>query len=451
MNQEGHIMHAWARDLWPINRSLTGEGVRETLAYLKKLLPGLSINEIATGTSVYDWTVPEEWHCRDAYLITPKGEKICSYQENNLQLMGYSEPVNLKLPLEKLKGHLYTDKSQPESIPYVTSYYSRRWGFCLSQKDYESLDDGEYHVVVDSDIFPGVLNYAELLIPGKSDKEILLSTYICHPSLANNELSGPVMVASLGQWLLKNQEGLRYSYRLVFVPETIGAISYISQNEETLKEKVVGGYVVTCVGDDRTYSLVHSPYGDTVSDRIAKRVLVESGKSFESYPYSKGGSDERQYCSANVRLPMASICRSLYGYYPEYHTSADDLDNVVTPSGLQGAFDVYRKCLQYFEDLEEPPRGTKRALRVGCPRLICKGEPQLGKRGLYDFRPKGAEDDRFLLLKIIAYCDGSNTPSDIANILNADAAQCQDFIDVLHEHGLVSYIGPGLGESIDEV
>jgi aminopeptidase-like protein len=434
-------MHHWARALWRFNRSLTGEGNRRTLQFLRSQLSNLNIRGIPSGAKVFDWCVPQEWACREGFIVTPTGNKICNFAQNNLHLVGYSVPVNRVMPLQELRRYLHYLPSQPRFIPYVTSYYDRNWGFCLTFDEYKLLPDGDYHVFIDSEHFDGEMIYADMLIQGSCDSEILLSTYFCHPSMANNELSGPVLVTMLGRWLLENQKRLKYSYRLVYVPETVGAIAYLSQNHEHLSKSVIAGYQVTCVGDDRAYSYVSSPYGDTISDEVARSVLSEVSPDYKAYSYLDRGSDERQYCSPNLRLPIASICRSKYGTYPEYHTSADDLINVVTPQGLQGAFDVYIRCIERIENKEWSETSKNRALRSGCPLMQIIGEPQLGRRGLYHEMGHGHNPySSREIINIIAYCDGSNDAKDIAAITGIDESRCLTILSQLASHKLVAYV-----------
>ena len=253
---EGEFMHGLARRLFPICRSLTGNGVRETFSILQECLPTLELTEVSSGTAAFDWTVPDEWNIRSAYVLGPDGKKVIDFSGNNLHVVGYSVPVNKIIPLAELQSHLHSIPELPDAIPYVTSYYHRTWGFCLAHQQRESLVDGDYRVVIDSTLASGSLTYGELIIPGATNKEVLISTYVCHPSMANNELSGPVVATQLAMWLLQ-QKNLRYTYRFVFVPETIGSIVYISRNLDVLKANVQAGFNVSCVGDDRAYSYLH--------------------------------------------------------------------------------------------------------------------------------------------------------------------------------------------------
>lgn len=418
----GPDMHALAAELFPICRSITGNGVRSTLAILADHIP-LEIHEVPSGTKVFDWTVPKEWNIRDAYLLDPAGEKVVDFRDHNLHVVNYSVPVDTVLPLAELDEHLHSLPDLPDAIPYVTSYYVERWGFCLPHEQRARLQDGDYRAVVDSTLEDGSLTYAELVIPGQTDSEVLLSTYVCHPSMANNELSGPVVTTTLAQWLASAPR--RYTYRIVFVPETIGSITYLSRNLEHLKENVVAGFNITCIGDDRAYSYLPSRHGDTIADRIALEVLESSHPEFVRYSYLDRGSDERQYCSPGVDLPIASVMRSKYREYPEYHTSLDDL-SLVTPSGLQGGFDVLRRCIQQLEDTE-------------YYRATCFAEPQLGKWGLYPTvgkRDVGNFSRR--VLDVLAYADGRRSSADLCRAINVDEKEITPILDVLVEKGLLS-------------
>lgn len=418
----GEDMYGWAAELFPFCRSLTGPGVRQTLDYLGGLIPGLRRHTVPSGTQVFDWTVPDEWTIRDAYIADADGHRVVDFRAQNLHVMGYSAPVDRVMDLTELQDHLYSDPEQPDSIPYVTSYYKRNWGFCLSHRQRQSLLPGPYRVVVDADLQPGVMDYADLLIPGQDSREILLSTYICHPSMANNELSGPVLAAALARWLASAPR--RFSYRLVFVPETLGAIAYLSQNLATMKQNTIAGFMLTCVGDDRAWSYLPSRQGDTLADRTARHVLRHSIGAFDTYSFLQRGSDERQYCWPGIDLPVCSVMRSKYGTYPEYHSSHDDL-SLISASGLSKSFDLHRRMLSIIE-----------ANRLW--RTTSYGEPQLGKRGLY---PAISTKDSYLeaqkMVDVLAYADGSLDLIALAEAVEMDALAAAAIFDKMAAAGLV--------------
>ena len=423
----GSEIHEFARELWPINRSITGEGVRETLKKISHHLPTLDIKSVPSGTKVFDWEIPNEWYINEAYIIMPNGKKICNFSENNLYLVGYSIPFRGKVTLKELKNHLHTLPSQPNAIPYITSYYQERWGFCLTQEQFDSLEDGIYEVCIDTKLFDGVLNFAELLIKGKSNKEVFLSTYICHPSMANNELSGPSVLTFLAKWLLGIREP-EYSYRIVFVPETIGSITYLSLNYKEMKSKVIAGFNVSCVGDDRMYSFLPTRSGNTTSDVVAKHALKWVDSNYQTYTWLDRGSDERQYCSPGIDLPIASIMRTKYGQYPEYHTSLDDLENVVTPGGLEGGYTVLKKAIEVIE--------KNKIYKV---KVLC--EPQMGKRGLYPTLSSKKSDKKVkLMMDLISLCDGENSLLNIADELCVPIWDLYEIVDNLLKHDLLEDI-----------
>ena len=422
----GLEMHRWATDLFPICRSLTGDGVRQTLAYIGRLVPELTLHEVPSGTKAFDWTVPDEWNIRGAYLEDERGFRVVDFANSNLHVVGYSTPVDEWMTLAELQPHLHSLPEQPDAIPYITSYYARRWGFCLSHARRENLRDGRYRVVIDSTLRPGSLTYGEVLLPGREEREILLSTYICHPSMANNELSGPVVTTALARWLASLPDR-RFSYRIVFVPETIGAIVYISRHLDDLRRKTIAGYVITCIGDERAYSLLRSRAGNTLADRAAKLVLKRHAPDHVDYSYLDRGSDERQYCSPGVDLPVASIMRTRYQSYPEYHTSLDDL-TLVTPLGLAGGFDAVRKTLELIEH--------NRVYRAVNP---C--EPQLGKRGLYPtLSTIGSGNTVRAMTNVLAYADGSRDLVDIADLIGIGAGEAVETAEKLAAAGLLEVL-----------
>jgi len=423
----GEELHNFARRLWPINRSLTGDGNRVTLSIIKKIIPEMNIFEVPSNTKVFDWEIPNEWQVNDAYIITPSGKKICNFKHNNLHLLGYSIPIKKKIMLNELQQHLYSLPEQPTAIPYVTSYYEKRWGFCLSEQERKSLESGCYEVFIDSRLFKGSLTYGEFLVKGDTDKEIFLSTYICHPSMANNEISGMTVSTFLARWIASKSKN-RFSYRFIFVPETIGSIAYLSKNKNELKSKVYAGFNVSCVGDDRNYSFLPSRSGSTISDKIAKHVLRSITQDYVSYTWLDRGSDERQYCAPGIDLPIASILRTKYGQYPEYHTSLDNLENVVTPKGLEGGYWALRRALELIE--------KNRIYKI---KVLC--EPQLSKRGL---RPtlstKKITDDTRVMSNFISLCDGKHSLLDIAEKINIPAWDLYELVEKLISHDLISPI-----------
>jgi len=406
----GQMMYSWIRDLFPLNRSITGPDTRATLRYLQELLPGMTLHEVPTGTPAFDWSVPEEWSVRDAYILDESGRRVIDWRKHNLHLVGYSVPVNKEVTLEELQSHLHSLPEDPDAIPYVTSFYSRTWGFCLTHREREVLPPGRYRVVIDSQLSEGSLSYGEILLPGESEEEVLLSTYVCHPSLANNELSGPAVTAALGRWLLASSNR-RLSYRIIFVPETIGAIVYLSRNLQDMRNRTIAGYVVTCVGDDRCYSLLTSRRGNTLADRVARYVLREHAGAFREYSFLERGSDERQYCSPGIDLPVASVMRSKYRCYPEYHTSRDNLE-LVTPEGLFGAFEALRRCLWTLEENR-------------CYRATCLGEPQMSKRGLYPTTSKiGSASSVRAYMDLLAYADGETDLLALSECIGRPFREC---------------------------
>ncbi len=419
----GHSIYEMVKRLFPICRSITGNGVRQTLRIIKQYIPEMEIVEVPTGTRAFDWLVPREWNIRDAYILDPEGRKIVDFKQSNLHVVGYSIPVNRTIPLSELQEHLYSLPGQPEAIPYVTSYYREWWGFCLTEKQRLSLKPGNYHVYIDSSLTEGSLTYGELILPGKTEKEVFLSTYICHPSLANNELSGPCVTTFLARWL-SSLAHRKYTYRIIFIPETIGSLVYLSRHLPVMQKNIVAGFNVTCVGDNRSYSFLPSRYGNTLADRVSLHVLKHMHPDFIHYSFLDRGSDERQYCSPGVDLPVVSVMRSKYGAYPEYHTSLDNLE-LVSPEGLQGGYEVLQKCIECIE------RNEKLIVTV-------LGEPQLGKRGLYPTlsiknRPSQVKD----MLNLLAYCDGANDLLAIAELIGKPAWELFALVELLKEHNLL--------------
>lgn len=425
----GGELHALARELWPITRSITGPGFRETLDILERVSGPMERHRFATGEHVFDWTVPDEWTIRDAWLKGPDGELVCSLGASNLHVVSYSEPVHLQLNLEELQPHLHSLPDQPDAIPYRTSYYRRTWGFCLTDRQRRALPDGVYEAYVDADLAPGQLVLGEVVVPGESEQEVLLSTYCCHPSMANNELSGPVLVARLAQ-MVRELPRRRLTYRFLFLAETIGAIAYLSRFGAQLKQHLVAGYVVTCAGDPGPPHYKRSRRGDSLADRAAEHVLRHSGGGYEVMDFFPLGADERQFCSPGFDLPVGSLMRTPYWQYPEYHTSLDDL-TLVTPEALGRSFALYARVIEVLE-----ANDTFTNLMPYC-------EPQLGKRGLYPSTGGPTHRERRVhdLMHVLNFCDGSVDLLAVAERARRPMWDLRAAADALEEQGLLGRAG----------
>ncbi|HEG2599755.1 TPA: DUF4910 domain-containing protein [Campylobacter jejuni] len=426
-SQTGKAMYELACELFPIPRSITGQGFRASLEILNKTLGGgiLKFHSIKSGTKVFDWIVPDEWSAKEAYIITPKGEKICDFKKHNLHLLNYSEAIDKEIELEELQDHLYSIKEIPDAIPYVTSYYKRRWGFCLAHNERKKLKKGKYKVYIDAKHDEnGVLDYADFILPStqNSKDEILISTYLCHPSMANNELSGPVVSIFLAKWLLSLKER-KYNYRFVIIPETIGSIVYLSKHLEHLKKHVKAGFVLSCIGDDHAYSLIHTPKENTLSDKVALHTL-KNKENFKAFSFLDRGSDERQYNAPLVNLGIVGVCRTRYLEYKQYHTSKDDL-NFISKKGLMGGLQSIQEMILNLE-INAVYENT----------IVC--EPNLGKRGLY--HTLSTANDIPLACNFLAYCDGENDIIDIANILNMQAYEFKELLEKILEYKLARKI-----------
>ena len=432
IENRGQAMYDLAGKIFPYCRSITGQGVRDTLADLKDYIaadggPELKVYEVPCGTKVFDWTIPKEWVIRSAYIEDEAGNRIIDMEENNLHVLGYSAPVDRWVELDELVNYIYTLPDAPDAIPYVTSYYKERFGFCMSENQKKSLKPGKYHMVVDSEFMDGVLNYAEVILPGESEKEIFFSTYFCHPSMANNECSGPVLLAELIRQIAA-MPNRKYTYRCILVPETIGSIAYLSTGThlEDMKKNVVAGFNLSCVGDNRDYSIVETHYADTLADKVLKNVLQFRGK-YSTYSYLKRGSDERQYNSPGVELPVVCYCRSKFVEYPEYHTSMDNMD-LISPEGLQGSLEVMSEVIQALE-------------HNGYYKINVLCDPQLGKRGLYpEVSKKGSWDAVASLTNFIAYADGYNDLIDISNIIGVPVKELLSVLNSLLDNSLLDIL-----------
>jgi aminopeptidase-like protein len=420
----GEEIYAFIADLYPICRSITGNGFRDTVTRIGKQIP-LDVREVPTGTAVFDWTVPKEWNIDDAYILNSAGERVVDFRRSNLHVLSYSVPVRQRISLDELKQHLFTLPEHRDWIPYRTSYYSPSWGFCLSQEQLDTLPEGEYEVLIDSSLEDGFLTYGECYLEGETSDEILISAHACHPSLANDNLSGVAVATFLARYLAPL--GRRYSYRFLFIPGTIGSITWLALNEERAS-RIKHGLVLAGLGDRGRSTYKKSRRGDTEIDRAAMHVLRHRGdhdvQEFEPYGY-----DERQFCSPGFDLPVGCLMRTPHGRYPEYHTSADDL-TFVEASFLE---DSFTKCLSILEVLE-----ANRTFVSVAP----KGEPQLGRRGLYSSIGGEVERKRteMALLWVLNLSDGKYSLLDIADRASLPFATVSRAATHLVEHGLLREI-----------
>ena len=421
--EEGRIAYALIESLYPLCRSITGNGVRRSLRLLRESIP-LALREVPTGTEVFDWTVPNEWNIRDAYIMNELGERVVDFRKSNLHVLNYSVPVKRIMSLAELRPHLFTIPEAPGWIPYRTSYYQENWGFCLTHRQLETLKEGRYEVYIDSTLWPGHLTYGEFRIQGQTDDEVLISCHSCHPSLCNDNLSGMAIAVRLAA-LLQGQSP-RYSYRFLWVPGTIGSITWLALNEAILP-RIKHGLVLSCIGDSGNFTYKRSRRGGAEIDRAVEYVLLHSEREFKISDFTPYGYDERQYCSPGINLPVGCFMRTPNGQYPEYHTSADNLDLV----SAQGLAESLKLLLEIIQVLEE---------NVSFLNLNPKCEPQLGRRGLYR-QTGGAKDatlDEIALLWVLNLSDGQHNLLDIALRSGIRFHRVTAAADALREAGLLA-------------
>jgi aminopeptidase-like protein len=425
----GEELYKLVAELYPICRSITGDGVRRTLEIIDREI-GLEVHEVPTGTQVLDWTVPREWNVRDAWVADPSGERVIDFQASNLHLVSYSVPVRTTIGLAELKQHLFTLPDHPDWVPYRTSYYAERWGFCASQRLVDRLPDGDYEVCVDTTLADGHLTYGEHLVEGETTDEVLVSCHVCHPSLANDNLSGIAVATRLAS-LLDQGPRPRYSYRFLFIPGTIGSITWLARNEDRV-DRIRHGLVLSGVGDPGGFTWKRSRRGDAEIDQAVAHVLGRSGRAHQVVDFSPYGYDERQYCSPGFDLPVGRLSRTPFATYPEYHTSADDLD-LVGPAQLQESLEVCREVVGVLE-------GNRR-----YENLSPKGEPQLGRRGLYGQigGRSDAEERQMAMLWVLNLSDGHMSLLDVAERAGLPFALVADVAGVLEEAGLLSRTAGG--------
>ena len=419
----GQEMYRRVEELYPLCRSITGEGLRETLRRLQRLVP-LTIREVPSGTPVFDWTVPREWNIRDAYVKNSRGQRVIDFRESNLHVVHYSVPVRARMSLAELRPHLFSLPGRPDWVPYRTSYFEDGWGFCLSHRRLLELEEGEYEVCIDATLGPGALSYGELLLEGDTTEEVLIASHVCHPSLANDNLAGVAVAAQLARELAAISR--RYSYRFLFIPATIGVIAWLSLNERDLW-RIKHGLVLTCGGDAAGVSYKKTRRGDAAIDRAFARAFRERGGANTVLNFSPHG-DERQFCSPGVDLPMGCLTRTPNGGYPEYHTSADDL-SLVHPWALA---DTFAACLAAFSILEGDR--TYVSLNPKC-------EPQLGRRGLYLRAERGPAPDSQTMLWLLSYSDGRHSLLDIAELSGLPFQSIRGAAEMLATHDLLAEKG----------
>ena len=424
-------IYRWMSDLFPICRSLTGNGVDKTLAYLQNNIKiNLRIIKFKTGTKVFDWKIPKIWNVSKAYVKRLNGSTIIDFKKNNLHVVGYSSKIKKTVDKKELFKHLFTQVNQPNLIPYVTSYYKKNWGFCVAENFKKKIKDKKYKVLIDSSHTNGSLKIGESYIKGRSKKEIFFSTYFCHPSMANDNLSGVVVQSALIKYIKQKYKRTNYSYRFIFIPETIGSIAYLSKNLKKMKKYIIAGFNLSCVGDDRAYSYVESRYGDNLADNAIKSALLDK-KNVKRYSFLFRGSDERQYCAPGIDLPVCGFSRSKFGEYKEYHTSADNL-KIISNKSLNNSLKVLKTIVDAFE--------------TGLyPEVRIKGEPQLSKYNLYPtisqkgIKNKGnfSKQEFIDRCNVLAYADGKNNLFDISKKINLSLEKLIIEINLLKKHKLV--------------
>jgi aminopeptidase-like protein len=421
----GADMHRLMTELYPICRSITGDGLRESLRIIQKHIP-LELHEVPTGTQVFDWTVPKEWNVRDAYVKDPKGEKVIDFKRSSLHVVNYSIPVHKNMPLQELREHLHSIPEKPDWVPYITSYYKENWGFCLSHRLLQSLEEGEYEVHIDSSLEEGHLTYGECFLQGAIDDEVLISAHSCHPSLCNDNLSGMVLATFLAKHL-KDRER-RYSYRFLFAPGTIGAITWLALNEARAS-RIKHGLTAACVGDSGHFTYKKSRHGNAEIDQVVPHVLKQSSQDFEVFDFTPYDYDERQYNSPGFNLPVGNLARTPHDRYTENHTSADNLD-FVKPEYLASSFSYYSKALEILEK-------NKRYVNTNP-----KCEPQLGKRGLYGAfgGKKDANQYEVAMFWVLNFSDGHHTLLDIAEKSRFNFDVIQKTAMTLAEHNLLEEV-----------
>ena len=416
------------KKMFKLCRSITGKGIEKTLSLIKKKNKNFKINKVKSGTKVFDWKIPPAWNIKKAYVIDKNNEKIIDFEKSNLHIVNYSKPIKSILKRDDLLKKIYSLPAQPDAIPYVTSYYKRDWGFCCTHKTKKKIfeqykkNDLFKVEIISSHNTKGYLNYGELCLPGKSEQEILISTYLCHPSMANNELSGPIVSMSLIDHFSKKK--LEKTLRFIFIPETIGSITWISKNLNHIKDKIIGGYNLSCIGDNKSHSFIESKLKNSIFDKILVKNYKKRKIKFKRYSFLKRGSDERQFNSPGIDLPFVTVCRTKFGEYKEYHTSLDNFD-LVNEEGLLGGFKIVKSSI---EDILK--------LKIPKSRITC--EPHLSKYKLYNsINFKVQKNHSMNLLNFLQYSDGQKTIEEISKIINLDFKECKKIASILKKNKLI--------------
>ncbi len=418
-----NLFQKWFKDLFPICRSITGNGLRQTLSYFEKINPELKRLKFKTGKKVFDWTIPKEWNISEAYIKHQSGKKFADLKKNNLHILNYSTPIKKKLNKKDLLKNIFTDKKRKKAIPYVTSYYKENWGFCLSETQKKKLPSGKYDVIIKSTLKKGFLDLSHAKFNGKSKKEIFFSSYCCHPSMANNELSGPILLNGIINHLKQNFQKTHYTYRFLLAPETIGSIAYLSKFKNVLKKNVICGFGLSCVGDNRAFSIIESRSKNSLADLALKSSLKEK-KNLNIYSFLERGSDERQFCSPGINLPYVGYCRSKYGQYPEYHTSDDNL-KMVKGSYIEESLEIFKTIIECFEN------GIIPVNNFDC-------EPQLGRRNLYpQISKKGNYIDVKNRMNLLAYSDGEKNIFEISNLIKSPLKELLEEYKILKKNKIL--------------
>jgi aminopeptidase-like protein len=426
----GQELYALVNELYPICRSITGDGVRQTLTILSRYIP-LTVHEVASGTPVLDWTVPNEWNIRDAWIADASGKRVVDFRALNLHVLNYSVPVRKKLSLSELRPHLFTLPDQPDLVPYRTSYWNETWGFCLSQRQLDAMPEGMYDVCIDSTLAPGSLTYGEFVVPGATDEEILISAHTCHPSLCDDNLTGLAISAWLARaFSSSTAPSRRYSLRFLYAPGTIGAIAWLARNRDRVS-RIRHGLTLTCLGDGHPFTYKKTVFGTAEIDRAVACVLKHSGLPHQTIDFFPYGYDERQYNSPGFRLPVGSLMRGRHGKFPEYHTSADN-PSLVSPEHMAESLCVLRDVIELLQG------------NASYSNMAPWGEPQLGKRGLYQaLGGTNIPDLQLALLWVLNLSDGTHSLLDIAERAGMSFRSIRAAADMLQQHGLLSPVPSG--------